>query len=172
MYRKTAFLGVLLAFAMLLSYVESLVPFYFWAPGIKLGLGNLAVVLALYLWSYREALVINVLRIMLTGFLFGNLYMILYGLAGGVLSFVVMCLVKRVRGFSLMGVSMCGGVSHNVGQFLVAFLVSRTKGLLFYAPALLTGGVVTGLLIGLIAGRVLEKIRRAGGGIDDSVFKR
>lgn len=172
MYRKTAFLSVMLAFAIIMGYIEYLVPFYLGAPGIKLGLANLIVVLALSLFGWKEALTINLLRILLSGFLFGNLYGILYSLAGGLVSFIVMVLVKRIKSFSLMGVSMCGAVSHNIGQLFVAMAVVQTTGVAFYIPVLLIAGLITGLLIGIAALSVETRLRKNKEFINDSIFKR
>lgn len=147
-------MGMLLAFALILSYVESLIPFSFGIPGIKLGLANLAVVVGLYLIGTKEAFLIDFMRILLVGFLFGNLYSILYSLAGGMVSFLVMALCKRLNAFSVKGVSMAGGVSHNVSQLAVAALVVETGSVIYYFPALLVAGLVTGFLIGVIAEQV------------------
>ena len=100
--RKIAYLGVFLALALILSYVESLIPFYFGIPGVKLGLTNLIVVVMLYCTGTKEAFGVSVARILLAGFLFGNLFSILYSLAGGVLSFIVMCLLKKTGRFHVM----------------------------------------------------------------------
>lgn len=151
MKNKIAYMGLFLSFALILSYVESLVPFYFGVPGVKLGLANLAVLLALYRYGWKEALALNLARVFLSGFLFGNLFMVMYSLAGAAGSFLVMCLLKRAKGFSIIGVSMAGGVCHNIGQILVAYFVTRTVGVAFYLPVLLAAGLVTGLLIGLLA---------------------
>ncbi len=153
---KTAYMGVLLSFALILSYVESLIPFYFGAPGIKLGLANLAVMLVLYRYGWKEAVILNVMRVLLAGFLFGNLFMILYSLAGAACSFLVMCILKRTGKFSVMGVSMSGGVFHNAGQAGVAFFVTKTAGVLYYLPALIVAGAVTGMLIGITAKAVFK----------------
>lgn len=161
---KTAYMGLLLAFALILSYVESLIPFFFGVPGMKLGLANLAVLLALYLFGGREAFLLNVLRILLSSFLFGNMSMFFYSAAGGVFSFLVMLLMKRVKKFSMIGVSMGGGVFHNVGQVLVAFWVVRTEGIFYYVPALLVMGVVTGGLNGIIAAQTYPHLQRRRGG--------
>lgn len=151
MKNKIAYMGLFLSFALILSYVESLVPFYFGVPGVKLGLANLAVLLALYRYGWKEALALNLARVFLSGFLFGNLFMVMYSMAGAAGSFLVMCLLKRAKGFSIIGVSMAGGVCHNIGQILVAYFVTRTAGVAFYLPVLLAAGLVTGLLIGLLA---------------------
>lgn len=153
--KRTAYFGVFLAFALILSYVESLIPFYFGVPGVKLGLANLAVVLVLYIYGWKEALMLNMMRVFLAGFLFGNLFMILYSLAGAAASFLVMCFLKGTKRFGITGVSMAGGVSHNVGQIAIAVFVTKTAGVAFYLPILLIAGVVTGLLIGLLADRMM-----------------
>lgn len=158
--KKLSFLGLLLAFALILSYVESLVPFYFGIPGMKLGLANLAIVLALYLYGAKEALLLNVMRVLLAGFLFGNLYVILYSMAGALCSFCLMLIMKKTDKFSIIGVSMAGGVFHNVGQALVAMWVIDTLGVLYYVPALLIAGIVTGGLNGLIATNVKPYLYR------------
>ena len=113
---KVAYLGVFLALALICSYVESLIPFYFGIPGVKLGLTNIVVVLMLYCVGTKEAFAISMLRIVLAGFLFGNLFSILYSLAGGMFSFLVMYLLKRTGKLGVLPVSVAGGMSHNIGQ--------------------------------------------------------
>ncbi len=157
---KTAALGVLLAFALILGYVETLIPFSFGVPGMKLGLANLAVVLTLYLSGVKEAFWIDILRIVLSGFLFGSMYSLLYSLAGGMLSFAAMAFAKKTGGFGVCGVSMTGGVFHNIGQLAVAAFVVETKGIFYYLPPLLVSGTVTGMLTGIISGQTLRRIRR------------
>lgn len=148
--RQTAYMGLLLAFALILAYVESLVPFFFGVPGMKLGLANLAVLLTLFLFGPSQAFMLNIARIVLSSFMFGNMSMLLYSAAGGVLSFCAMFLMRKTGKFSMTGVSMGGGVFHNIGQLVVAFLVVRTEGIFYYIPALLFAGVGTGFLNGMI----------------------
>ena len=157
---KTAALGVLLAFALILGYVETLIPVSFGVPGMKLGLANLAVVLTLYLSGVKESFWIDILRIVLSGFLFGSMYSLLYSLAGGMLSFAAMAFAKKTGGFGVCGVSMTGGVFHNIGQLAVAAFVVETKGIFYYLPPLLVSGTVTGMLTGIISGQTLRRIRR------------
>lgn len=164
---QAALLGLFLAFALILSYVESLIPITIGVPGVKLGLANLAVVLVLYLYGAKEAFLVDVLRILLTGFLFGNLFGILYSLAGGLFSFLVMWLCKKCQRFGFYGVSLAGGVAHNMGQLMVAAFVVETRGIYYYLPALLIAGCVMGFLIGLLAVRmypVAERIMGRGAG--------
>ena len=160
MKNKTAFFGVYTALALILSYVEALIPISFGVPGIKLGLANLIIVIVLYKSSRAtDALIISIIRIVLSGFMFGNMFAIIYSLAGGILSFAVMCLLKRRDSFSIIGVSIVGGVFHNIGQLIVAMIVVETYSIGFYLPVLLIAGLITGALIGIVAGEVLKRIK-------------
>lgn len=153
---RVAVFGVFTALALIFSYVELLIPINFGIPGAKLGLANLVIIIVLYKTDWKEALLLSVVRIVLAGFLFGNLFGILYSLAGGILSLAVMALPKRSGAFSIIGVSMAGGVSHNVGQLIMAMLVVETYAVGYYLPVLLIAGLITGTLIG-IAGREMLK---------------
>ena len=141
------------------SYIETMIPIQFGVPGIKLGFANIMIVIMLYKSSAKEALLLSIVRIMLSGFLFGNLSSILYSIAGGVLSLGIMTLLKKQGGFSVIGVSVAGGVSHNVGQLIVAMLVVETYQVGYYFPVLLVAGVLTGLGIGVVSQEVLKRIR-------------
>lgn len=156
--KKTAYLGVFLAIALICSYIETLIPFSFGIPGIKLGLANLVVVLMLYLAGTREAFLISVLRILLVGILFGNIFSILYSLSGGILSFVVMVLLKKTQKLSCISVSVAGGISHNIGQILIAALIVNDFHIMFYIPVLLIAGLVTGLLIGILSMEIIVRL--------------
>ena len=137
--RKIALCAMLMALAMIFSYVEVLIPINLGVPGIKLGVANLVVVVGLFFLPAGEVLMISVARILLMGYLFGNGMSILYSLAGGLLSFLVMLLLKHIKGFSITGVSIAGGVTHNVAQICVAALVVQNRKLFYYLPALLRG---------------------------------
>lgn len=150
--------GILLALALLLSYVEVLLPLSIGIPGVKLGLANLASLVCLYLFGIRRAALLSVLRIVLTGFLFGNMAAILYSLSGAVLSLTAAALAKRSGGFSELGVSVLGAVFHNLGQLIVASLVVQNRGLFWYFPLLLLAGVIMGALIGLLTAEVLKHL--------------
>lgn len=159
MRNRAAYFGVFTALALILSYVEMLIPINFGIPGAKLGLANLVIVIVLYKTDWKEALLLSVVRIVLSGFIFGNLFSILYSLAGGILSLAVMALLKKRNVFSTAGVSIAGGVSHNIGQLIVAMLVVETYQVGYYLPVLLAAGVATGLLIGIVSQGVLKRIR-------------
>ncbi len=159
MKNRVAYFGVFTALALMFSYIETMIPIQFGVPGIKLGLANIMIVIMLYKSSAKEALLLSIVRIMLSGFLFGNLSSILYSIAGGVLSLGIMTLLKKQGGFSVIGVSVAGGVSHNVGQLIVAMLVVETYQVGYYFPVLLVAGVLTGLGIGVASQEVLKRIR-------------
>ena len=127
MAKKTAYLGLFCAAALILSYVESLIPFFAGIPGMKLGLPNAAIVSVLYLYSWKEAALVNLARILAAGFLFGNAFGILYSAAGAGLSLLCMQLVKRTGKFSPAGVSVIGGVAHNAGQVIALRRQSKSR---------------------------------------------
>lgn len=157
---RVAYAAVFIALALIFSYVETLIPINFAIPGIKLGLANLVIMVGLFLMPAGEVLLISVARILLVGFLFGNGASILYSLAGGLLSFAVMLLLLRVTKLSILGISICGGTAHNIGQLIVAALVVQNFKMVYYLPVLLVAGVVTGTLIGILAGRIVPVLER------------
>ena len=154
-------MGLLTALGLIIGYIEFLIPIPLGIPGVKPGFANIVIVWALYSLGLWEALMINGMRILLSGFLFGNFSMILYSLAGAAVSFLCMCLAKKSGLFSMTGVSMIGGVMHNMGQLLVAMAVLETVSLVYYGPVLLAAGVITGLLIGIVTGEVKKRIPAA-----------
>lgn len=152
-------MGVFLALALVCSYIESLIPFYFGAPGIKLGLANIMVLLTLYLMGPREAAALSVMRVLLAGFLFGNAFSILYSLAGALLSFSVMYLLWKTGKLHMVSVSIAGGISHNLGQIAVAALLVQNYRILLYFVILYFVGMVTGALIGIVAWEVYGRVK-------------
>lgn len=148
------------ALALLVSYVEACIPFSIGISGIKLGLTNIVIVLLLYLSDWKMAAGVSVVRIVLAGFLFGSLVGIWYSLAGGALSLLCMVVLKKTRRFSIRGVSICGGVAHNLGQLLTAvFVVENTK-LFYYFPVLCVAGVSAGYIIGILSEEMVKRIDR------------
>lgn len=158
MRTKVAYLGMFTALAMILSYIESLFPVFYGIPGVKLGLANSMSLVILYLIGAPGAFCVSVIRVVLTGFLFGNLFSIAYSLSGAVLSLLVMTLMKRIPHFSIVGISMMGGIFHNVGQLIVAIFLVENLNLLYYLPVLLLSGMVTGLVIGLLSAEILKRL--------------
>ncbi len=157
---RPAYMGLLLAFALILSYVESLLPLQTGIPGAKLGLANLAVILCLYLLGWREAVLLTTLKALLAGFLFGNLLMIAYSLAGAWTSVLVMILLKKTKWFHIPVVSGAGGVAHNMGQLIVAVFTVNTYGVFYYMPMLTLTGLLTGLVNGFAAALLLPYIKK------------
>ncbi len=158
--KRVAYCALLTALAMIFGYVEALIPFGFGIPGVKLGLANIVIVLALYILPACQVFAIQLMRIVLVSFLFGNLSMMLYSLAGGMLSLVVMLLLNRRDVFSITGVSIAGGVSHNIGQLIVAALVVQNLKIMFFFPIMIMAGLITGCLIGVLACRIKPVLDR------------
>ena len=156
--RKIARMGLLVALSMILSYVESLIPAFVAVPGVKVGLANIVVIFALYTLGPIEALIVSLLRVILSSFLFGSVLSLLYSLSGALLSLGGMILMKKLKIFSTTVVSVTGGVLHNVGQILVACLVLDTNVLIYYLPVLILSGVITGAVIGIIASLVIKRL--------------
>ncbi len=148
---------MMVALAFTLSYLESLIPFNFGIPGVKLGLANLVVVITLYSMGIKAAFPIAIIRILLAGLTFGNANSLLYSLGGGVLSLLIMWAVKNT-GLSVIGVSILGGVFHNIGQISVAALMMGTTKIAYYLPVLLIAGLVTGFLIGTASQLILKRL--------------
>ena len=151
-----ALLGLCTAAAMILSYVERFVPFTI--PGLKIGLPNVVIVFVLYRVGWTSAAAVSLVRVGLTAVLFGNMLSLAYSLAGAVLSLAVMLLLKKMDCFSVVGVSVAGGVSHNAAQIMVAASVMRTDQILYYLPFLIIGGTAAGILIGIAGGILLKRI--------------
>lgn len=157
MKNKVAVFGVFTSLALILSYVELLIPINFGIPGMKLGLANLLVVILLYKGCPRDALLLSVIRILLSGLIFGNMFSIFYSLGGGLLSLAVMVFLKKTGQFTVAGISIGGGASHNVGQLLVAMFVVQTYQVGYYLHVLLIAGVITGAVIGILSAEVLKR---------------
>lgn len=158
--RKVASSGLLLALAVLFGYIEAIIPVPMPVPGMKLGLANIVIVTILYLAGWKEAIVISALRVLIIGFLFGNLFSISYGLAGTALSILGMALVRKTRRFSVVSVSALGGVLHNCGQILVATLVVIGFPWKWYLPVLMLAGLGAGIVTGFLNRLIIPRVKR------------
>ena len=156
--KRVATYGMMIALAMVLSFLESMLPAFVAVPGVKLGLTNLVVMVALYKLSPADAVIINIIRIILVGLTFGNAFSLVYSMAGGILSFVVMLLLYKTGRFSEAGVGAAGGVAHNLVQIIVAMIVMKAAGVAFYLPVLIASGLVAGVIIGILSGLVVAKL--------------
>lgn len=158
--KKLATAAVLTATAMMLSYVESLIPAFVAVPGIKIGLANIVTVFALYTIGWRGALCVSLVRVCLSSLLFGNVTGFFYSLMGALLSFLGMLILSRISLFSPVAVSSVGGVLHNVGQIFASALVLETTAVFTYLPILLISGTIAGVVIGIAAGILVNRLEK------------
>ena len=158
--KKLATLSLLVSVAMILSYVESLFPVFLAVPGVKLGLSNIATVFALYTLGAPAAICVSVVRVCLSALLFGNAVGLIYSLSGAALALLSMILLKKMRIFSSVGVSVAGGVAHNIGQVVSAAIMMENAGIVSYVVPLLVSGTLAGILIGLAAGILVKRIEK------------
>ena len=157
--KKIAVLGLCTAVALILAYVESMLPPLFHAvPGIKVGLPNIIIVFVLYRFGLREAAAVSLVRMLAVSFMFGNMMALVYSLAGAFLSMLVMVILKKLNFLSVVGVSVSGGVFHNVGQILTAMLLLETAELGYYLIVLTITGTVSGIFVGLCGAIIVKRI--------------
>lgn len=165
--KKIAYLSIFVALAMILSFVESQIPTFIPVSGIKLGLPNIAIIFLLYRFGWKEATIVNLVRILLVSWLFGSAYSLLYSLTGGILSLLVMIILKKLNWFSCITVSVIGGVFHNIGQIITACIVTSTKEIIGYLPALLISGTIAGIVIGLIGAQLIKRFQNSDNDNDE-----
>ena len=157
--KKLAFIGLFASLAMLMSYIEFLLPPIFVAvPGIKVGLPNVIILYVLYSFGVKYAALVSFIRLALSAMLFGNITTLWYSLAGAVISLTLMALLKRARLFSEVGVSVVGGVSHNLGQIIVAVVLLDTPQIAYYMVVLAVTGTISGVFIGLVGALMLKRL--------------
>lgn len=157
--KRVATFGILIALAFLLSYIERIIPIPIPIPGIKLGLANLVVICGLYTMGPKEAFTLSIIRIILVGMTFGNPSTMMFGIGGGLLSWFLMVLFYKNKKLSTSGVSIIGGISHNIGQILVASWVVKNLIIIYYLPFLLISGALTGMIIGIIGSTIIDRIK-------------
>ncbi len=158
--QRVALCGMLLALMLVLGFVESQIPVAAGVPGIKLGLSNGVLIFAVYMLGVPTSFLLMVLKVLLSGFLFGNPSAMMYAFAGGVLSLTVMCVLSRVGGVSPVVVSMVGGLSHNVGQVALAMVILQTSQLMYYMAILMVVGLITGCATGVAANGIIRRFRK------------
>ena len=157
--KKIATSALMIALAMILSFVESQIPSFFPIPGIKLGLANIAVIFALYRLSIKDAIVVSLIRVVVVSTLFGTSLTLAYSLSGAVLSLLIMVLLKKSDRFSIVGASVAGGISHNIGQIIMAIILMHNSVISYYLPFLIISGIVTGVVIGLVSAKIVERVK-------------
>ncbi len=158
--KKTVTLSALIAVAMILSYVESLIPAFVAVPGVKLGLSNIATVFTLYTLGWPYAICVSAVRVILSALLFGNITSLIYSLSGAALALAVMILLKRIKLFSTVGVSVAGAVSHNIGQIIAVCFVMENAYIAYYIVPLLISGTVAGVVIGVASAALVERLKK------------
>ncbi len=159
--KKIALLGVLTSVALVLSYLESVLP-PIWAavPGIKVGLPNVVIIFLLYKFGVKEAAIVSFIRIFIVALLFGNVMTLAYSFAGALLSIVLMAICKKIKVFSVVGTSIVGGVAHNLGQILVAIFLFDTVQIGYYMIVLAITGTIAGVFIGLAGALLLKRLNK------------
>ena len=158
--QRVALCGMLLALMLVLGFVESQIPVAVGIPGIKLGLSNGVLIFAVYLLGVPTSFLLMVLKVLLSGFLFGSPSAMMYAFAGGVLSLTVMCILSRMKGLSPVVVSMVGGLSHNVGQVSLAMIMLHTPKLMYYMAILMVVGMITGCATGVAANGIIRRFQK------------
>ena len=158
--KRMVTLSALIAVAMILSYVESMIPAFVAVPGVKMGLSNIAAVFALYFLGWPYAICVSLVRVCLSALLFGNVVGLIYSLSGAALALLVMILLKNFDLFSNVGVSVAGGICHNAGQIIAACIVMKTSASSVYFIPLIISGTVSGVLIGVVSGMLVERLKK------------
>lgn len=156
--KKISYCAVISALAIVFGYIEALFPIPVPIPGVKLGLGNISVVVCLYLINKKSAFAVMMIKAVVTSILFSSPSMLIYSLSGGVLSFIVMCIMKKYR-FGLPIVSMGGGIFHNMGQLIAAGFVLKSANVLYYAPFLIIAGSCAALVTGFISKAIVKLLK-------------
>lgn len=159
MQSDVALYGMLISIALVASYIESIIPIPYPVYGMKIGLANIIIVWVLYSIDIKAAAIISLARVLIAGFLFGNFYSIIFSLVGAGLSLGIMFLLKKTKKFSIVGVSIAGGVTHNLGQIIVAAIVLENIRITYVFPILIVSGVVAGIAIGILGGILFRKIK-------------
>lgn len=159
MQSDVALYGMLISIALVASYIESIIPIPYPVYGMKIGLANIIIVWVLYSLGAKAAAIISFARVLIAGFLFGNFYSIIFSLVGAGLSLGIMFVLKKTKKFSIVGVSIAGGVTHNLGQIIVAAVVLENIRITYVFPILMVSGVIAGIAIGILGGILFRKIK-------------
>ena len=155
--KKISLMALFTAFAVILSYIETFIPTV-GIPGAKLGLANFAVIMVMYAVGNKEAFFINVIRIIIIGLFFGNMFSICFSIAGALVSFIGMVLLKSTKRISMITVAIIG-VLHNVGQIIIASVILKNVGIFTYVPILMIAGIITGTVIGILSNILYKRTR-------------
>lgn len=149
--KKIAIIAIFITLALVLSYVDSLIPLAIMVPGIKIGLANIVIILSLYMIGEKETILISTIRVILSSLLFGTILTFAYSMTGAILSLIIMIILKKKTTLATMTISIIGAVSHNIGQIIMAVMIMSTKEIIYYLPILMITGVISGTIIGILA---------------------
>ena len=158
--KKITFLGICISFSIILSYIESMIGPLFSIPGVKMGLANIVIMVLFYKLGTKEATAVSLIRIFLVTLLFGSVVGMFYSLAGAFLSITGMFITKKLNLLSILGVSVVGGVLHNVGQVIIACILMETSQISYYLPFLVISGTLSGILVGYCAFLAIDKLKK------------
>ena len=156
--KNVAVTGVFIALAMVFSYIETFIPINIGVPGVKLGLANIVTIVVLHKLGVGRAVLVSLIRIVLSAMLFGNMTVMLYSLAGAMVSLLVMAILCKLKFFSIAGVSIAGGVAHNMGQLILAMFMLSDQHVLYYAPVLIISGTIAGIVTGILAVAITYRV--------------
>ena len=152
-------MAFVVAFAMILSFVESRIPALVAIPGVKVGLANIAVIFTLYKFGVKEAVTVSIIRVLLISMLFGSPVSLIYSISGATLSLVSMILLKKLTPLTEVAISVTGGVMHNVGQIATASFMLSTNVVVYYLPFLLVSGTVAGVVVGIASAILIKRVK-------------
>lgn len=158
--KKITLLGLFTALAMIMSYIESLMPIPVPIPGIKVGFSNIIIVFILYRFGTRSAIAVSLIRVFLVSLLFNNALTLAYSLMGAILSLAIMILLKSTDWFSTLGISVVGAITHNAGQIIVACILMSTSEISYYMPVLIITGTISGIIVGIASHLLIKKTEK------------
>lgn len=154
--KKIAIIAIFITLALVISYVDSLIPLAIMVPGIKIGLANIVIILSLYMIGEKETILISTIRVILSSLLFGTMLTFAYSMTGAILSFIIMVILKKKTTLATMTISIIGAVSHNIGQIIMAVIIMSTKEIIYYLPILMITGVISGTIIGILSSLLIQ----------------
>lgn len=154
--KKIAIIAIFISLALILSYVDSLIPIHVMIPGIKIGLANVIIIFSLYMLDSKAAIFISLIRVILSSVLFGSILTFAYSMTGAILSIAVMILLKNIGKLATLTTSIMGAVTHNIGQILMALILMSTKEIIYYLPVLMISGILSGTLIGIVSTLLIQ----------------
>lgn len=158
--KKIAIIAIFISLALILSYVDSLIPLTIMVPGIKIGLTNVVIIFSLYMLGFHTALFISIIRVILSSVLFGSILTFAYSMTGAMLSILVMVILKNKVKLSTLTISIIGAVMHNIGQILMAIILMNTKEIIYYLPILMITGMISGTIIGIISALLIKFFKK------------